>query len=93
MAMYFERWSAGFVGVGCAVVVLSACAGGQSGVGSGAVSSCKQLKRELSRYEARGVHMRADAAGRGAKLSQKQRLEVARYNGLLNSYLGNKCHV
>jgi len=75
-------------------VMLSACAGGPDGAGGlGLVGSCKDLKRQLGTYEARGVHLRADAAGRGAKLSAKQRVDVARYNGLLNSYLSNKCHV
>ncbi|MGI9422205.1 MAG: hypothetical protein ACR2PA_03360 [Hyphomicrobiaceae bacterium] len=77
-------------------VMLSGCAGGPSAGGGMALSSggsCKSIKRELGRYEARGVHMRADAAGRGKRLSSKQQAEVQRYNDLLNSYLSNQCHV
>ncbi len=75
-------------------LALSGCAGGGDlGGGLGMVGSCKDVQRQLRKYEARGVHQRADAAARGAKLSPKQRADVARYNGLLNTYLGNKCHL
>ncbi len=74
--------------------LLAGCAGGGAGPGGlGLVGSCKDVRRELKKYEARGVHMQADAVARGAKLSSKQRAQVARYNGLLNTYLGNKCHL
>lgn len=81
--------AAGLVTAGCA-----GGAGGPDGVGLAyGGGSCKSLKREIARYEARGVHYKADQAGRGARLSAKQRADVDRYNSLLNSYLGSKCHV
>ncbi|MGI9523847.1 MAG: hypothetical protein ACR2PG_19620 [Hyphomicrobiaceae bacterium] len=73
--------------------LVSACAGQSNGpVSAGLGGNCKSLKMELSKYEARGIQYKADAAGRGAKLSAKQRDEVDRYNNLLDSYLGNSCH-
>lgn len=76
-------------------LVVGGCAGGPSGPGMALSSggSCKAIKKQLSRYEARGVHLKADAAARGKKYSGKQMADVRRYNDLLNSYLGNQCHV
>ena len=78
-------------------LALAGCAGGPDGVSNvGLVAgggSCKSLKRELGRYEARGIQYKADAANRGKRLSSKQRADVNRYNKLLDAYLGNKCHV
>ncbi len=79
-----------------AIALLAGCAGGPDGqVNAGLMDagSCKALKRELGRYEARGIQYKADAANRGARLSAKQRQDVRRYNALLDDYLGNRCHV
>ena len=83
-------------GLAVAIALLAGCAGGPDGqVNAGLVGAggCKQIKRELGRYEARGIQYKADAANRGARLSAKQRPDVRRYNELLDSYLGNQCHV
>ena len=87
------RWGCRAALILSSAVILSACAGGGGVGGLGLVGSCKDVKSQLRRYEARGIHHKADAAGRGAKLTSKQRTDVARYNGLLNTYLGNKCHL
>lgn len=83
-------------GLAVAVALLAGCAGGPDGqVNAGLMDagSCKELKRELGRYESRGIQYKADAANRGARLSAKQRTAVRQYNALLDDYLGNKCHV
>ena len=77
-------------------LAVAGCAGGPDGasnVGLAGGGSCKSLKRELGRYEARGIQYKADAANRGGRLTAKQRVDVNRYNKLLDAYLGNKCHV
>ncbi len=85
---------AGMAIVGIAV---AGCAGGPGagpdGIGLASGAGCKSLKREISKYEARGIHYKADAVNRGKRVSAKQRADVKRYNSLLDSYLGNKCHV
>lgn len=85
------------VGATFAAVAVSGCAGGPGagpdGIGLASGGGCKSLKREIRKYEARGIQYKADAANRGAKLSSKQAADVRRYNSLLDSYLGNQCHV
>ena len=80
-----------------AAISLAGCAGGPGsgpdGIGLASGAGCKSLKREIRKYEVRGIQYKADAANRGAKLSSKQRADVRRYNSLLDSYLGGKCHV
>ena len=80
-----------------AAISLAGCAGGPGsgpdGIGLASGAGCKSLKREIRKYEVRGIQYKADAANRGAKLSSKQRADVRRDNSLLDSYLGGKCHV
>ena len=88
-----------FIVAGAASVALAVagCAGGPGagpdGIGLASGAGCKSIKREIGKYEARGIQYKADAANRGARLSAKQKADVRRYNSLLNSYLGGKCHV
>jgi hypothetical protein len=55
--------------------------------------SCQSIRQELNRLDSRGVPAKVEAAQSGRKLSSGDRSEVDRYNGLLNSYLGARCHV
>ena len=84
-------------GMALVALVVAGCAGGPGagpdGIGLASGAGCKSIKRELNKYEARGIQYKSDAANRGARLSAKQKVDVRRYNSLLNSYLGGKCHV
>lgn len=55
--------------------------------------SCKETRRELDRLDSKGVPSLIDAATAGKKLSSSQRADVDRYNSLLQSYLGSRCHL
>jgi hypothetical protein len=55
--------------------------------------SCQSIRQELNRLDSRGVPAKVEAAQSGRKLSGADRTDVDRYNGLLNSYLGARCHV
>ena len=88
------------VTAGLAALVVAGCAGGnqQAGGGPGAAPlpsgrSCQDVRRELDRLDARGVPSRIEAANSGGKLSPAQRAEVEQYNGLLQQYLGARCHM
>lgn len=95
------KWR-GYQGLTAALVcaALAGCAAGEasqpgpSTTGSLAGSRCNDLKAEASRLEARGVQYKADQAGRDEiKLSPQQKADVARYNAVLDQYLGGKCHL
>ena len=80
-----------------AAISVAGCAGGPGsgpdGIGLASGAGCKSLKKEIRKYEVRGIQYKADAASRGAKLSSKQKADVRRYNSLLDSYLGGQCHI
>ncbi|MBL8565644.1 MAG: hypothetical protein JNM89_08010 [Hyphomicrobiaceae bacterium] len=81
-----------------ASLLLAGCAGGTSGGDPGAGSlpsgkSCKDVRAELDKLDARGVPSRIEAAGAGKKLPPGQKEEVDRYNALLAQYLGARCHL
>ncbi len=82
-----------------AVVValaLSGCGGGPAQAptsgftGSG---DCKSTKAELNTLVNQGVIGEIEAEANGRKLSTAAQARVERYNDLLNSYLGSRCHV
>ena len=78
---------------------LGACASGEATTGDPGPRSlpvgqnCQSIRQELNRLDARGVPAKVEAAQSGRKLSGADRSDVDRYNGLLNSYLGARCHV
>lgn len=81
-----------------ASVLAAGCAGGSSGGGEskGALASgrsCQDVRRDLDKMDARGVPSRIEAANSGKKLTPAQREEVDAYNGLLQQYLGARCHM
>jgi hypothetical protein len=82
----------------CWVVVLGGCAGGTSGDNPSAQAlpagqSCQSVRAELDKLDAKGTRSKVEAASRGQNLSQQARADVDRYNDLLNTYLGARCHV
>lgn len=95
------RKSFGIVAVVSAAAVaslLAGCAGGQTGGDPGGASlppgkTCKDIRRDLDRLDARGVPSRIEAQRAGAKLNPSQREDVDRYNTLLAQYLGARCHM
>jgi hypothetical protein len=55
--------------------------------------TCQSIRGDLNRLDSKGVPALVERAGAGGKLSPAQRSDVDRYNSLLNSYLGARCHV
>jgi hypothetical protein len=55
--------------------------------------SCQSIKADLNKLDARGVQSKVEAVTAGRKISDKDRVDVDRYNELLNWYLGGRCHV
>lgn len=55
--------------------------------------SCQSLRSEIMRMESRGVAKLVDRQHDGGKLSNAQKAEIDTYNGLLNEYLGARCHL
>jgi hypothetical protein len=55
--------------------------------------SCQSVRAELNKLDAKGARAKVEAASRGQKLSPQAQSEVDRYNDLLNTYLGARCHV
>ncbi len=79
-------------------VLVAGCAGGGTGGDPGGGSlpsgrSCKDVRAELDKLDARGVPSRIEAASAGKKLPPAQKEEVDRYNALLAQYLGARCHM
>ena len=79
---------------------LAACASGNASTNGdpGALAmpagqSCQTVRSELNRLDSKGTPSRVEAATRGARLAPAQQAEVDRYNQLLNTYLGARCHV
>lgn len=64
--------------------------------GQGPVASdgnCQEYRAELNKLDSRGVPAHIESANAGKKLSASQRADVDRYNGLLQKYLGSRCHL
>ncbi len=80
------------------VLLLGGCGGGgpaqapSSGFKS-AAGDCKATKAEMGKLVAQGVETDVNAASSGRTLSAEAQGRVDRYNALLESYLGNRCHV
>ncbi|MEL7048736.1 MAG: hypothetical protein AAFO75_07200 [Pseudomonadota bacterium] len=80
-------------------VSLAACASGGGGGGGpvatplAAGQSCGAIRSELRRLDNRGVPSKVERLNAGKSLSSKDRKLAQRYNSLLDSYLGARCHV
>ena len=89
----------GAAAVALAAAALGGCASGEATSGDPGPrslptgQSCQSIRQELNRLDSRGVPAKVEAAQSGRKLSGADRTDVDRYNGLLNSYLGARCHV
>jgi hypothetical protein len=55
--------------------------------------SCQSVRAELNKLDTKGTRAKVESASRGQKLSPQAQSEVDRYNDLLNTYLGARCHV
>ena len=79
-------------------VVLAGCANGNLGGDPGPIPlaaghSCGSIQQELNKLLGKGVQSKVEAASAGKKLAPAAQADVDRYNGLLNQYLGARCHV
>jgi hypothetical protein len=79
-------------------LLLAACADnningdpGPMALPSGA--SCGSIQQELNRLLGRGVQGNIERQQSGKTLTPTAKADVDRYNGLLNQYLGARCHV
>jgi outer membrane murein-binding lipoprotein Lpp len=76
---------------------LAGCESSKSGGDPGAKplplgSSCQSIRAELNKMDSQGAQSTVEAATQGKKLAPAQQSVVDRYNGLLNQYLGARCH-
>lgn len=55
--------------------------------------TCQSIRSELNKLDARGVPAKVEAVSAGRRVSAQDRADADRYNQLLNSYLGARCHV
>lgn len=85
-----------------AVVLLGATLAGCSGDGSSsggdpgaralpAGMSCQSLRGDLNKMDSQGAQSKVEAASQG-KGTPEAKAVAARYNQLLNYYLGARCH-
>ena len=76
---------------------VAGCAAGATGGDPGAQSlpagmTCQSVRAELNKMDSQGAQSKVEAASQG-KGSPEARATAARYNQLLNHYLGARCHV
>jgi hypothetical protein len=84
---------------GFAVVsALAGCADGQGGAGGdpgarplASGQTCQSLRAELNKMDAQGAQGKVERASKG-KVDPATQAAADRYNGLLNQYLGARCH-
>ncbi|MEZ5925119.1 MAG: hypothetical protein R3D57_12130 [Hyphomicrobiaceae bacterium] len=72
------------------------CSGGSAqgpAAGFNGGGDCKATKAEMNKLVAQGVENDINAQASGRSLSSQARARVDRYNELLDSYLGGRCHV
>ncbi len=77
-------------------LVMAGCGGGSAQAPSSSFTGngdCKSTKAEMGKLVAQGVEADINAASSGRTLSPEAQSRVDRYNGLLESYLGSRCHV
>jgi hypothetical protein len=74
--------------------LVAGCAAGGSGsafTSGPAGGSCDALRKEMNGLVARGVTGEIEAQEAGRKLSKEAAARVARYNAVLEGYLGQEC--
>lgn len=55
--------------------------------------TCQSVRQELNGLDAKGAPAKVEAVSAGRKVSEADKAVAARYNLLLNYYLGGRCHV
>lgn len=76
---------------------LAGCSAGATGGDPGAQAmpagmNCQSVRAELNKMDSQGAQSKVEAASQG-KGSPEAKAVAARYNQLLNYYLGARCHV
>ena len=84
--------------VGAMGLLLAACADNNFGGDPGPMAlpsgaNCGSIQQELNRLLGRGVQGNIEKQQSGKALTPAAKADVDRYNGLLNQYLGARCHV
>lgn len=87
-----------FVSAALGLAVIAGCADGGGNGDPGALplasgQSCGSVRQELDKLDRKGTQSKVEAATSGKKLAPAAQADVDRYNGLLNQYLGARCHV
>lgn len=54
--------------------------------------SCQSIRAELNKMDSQGAQAKVERASKGKADAATQQV-AERYNGLLNQYLGARCHV
>lgn len=81
------------------IAILGGCAAeGKAGGDPGARPlppgmTCQSVRQELNGLDAKGAPAKVEAVSAGRKVSEADKAVAARYNLLLNYYLGGRCHV
>jgi hypothetical protein len=86
----------GVVGVAAGALLIAGCESNSNGPPSTSLAgseTCKSIKAELTRLDAKGVPAYVEAQNKGKKLSAANKADADNYNKLLNDYLGARCHV
>jgi hypothetical protein len=78
-------------------MALAACESPKTGGDPGARplpagASCQSIRADLNKMDSQGAQSTVEQSTQGKKLSPAQQAVVDRYNGLLNQYLGARCH-
>jgi hypothetical protein len=86
------------LGLAVVLAALAGCAEGGPGGDPGAVplaggQSCGSIRQELDKLDRKGTQGKFAQQASGKRLSPDAQADVDRYNGLLNQYLGARCHV
>lgn len=55
-------------------------------------ASCQTIRADLNRMDSQGAQSTVEASTQGKRMTPAQQSVVERYNGLLNQYLGARCH-
>jgi hypothetical protein len=55
-------------------------------------ASCQTIRADLNKMDSQGAQSTVEASTQGKKMTPAQQAVVERYNGLLNQYLGARCH-
>jgi len=88
--------STGIVCVAAGALLLAGCESSGNGPPSTSLAgseTCKSIKAQLNKLDAKGVPAYVEAQSRGKKLSAANKADADSYNKLLNDYLGSRCHV